>query len=365
MKNLFSISLFAALVIGFSPMAHATGYNGGGGNNGGCNNGGGNGGGNNGGGCNNNGLQCDAGGPYTVDAAQGIVTVVLDGTGSNQATSYHWSTNFPGALFVDADVAMPTLTIPVSDDCSFNLTVTLTVKKGTNQKTCSTTVRVRDHVKPVITCPDLAKLFCGSDISPEALGYATATDNCDQNVTITYHDTYFPPSCPADRFEYRIERKWKATDNDCNKATCIQQIDVVKNVTLLDVLPGVCPNTYDRNACSTLPVAILGTAGFDVTKIEWNTVRMYKRDCVGGNSVKPECFQLTDAATEFYGGAECDCSDLNGDGKLDLVAKFSRNKINQAFGLNCQSSGQVVQVVVTGRLCNGCHFLATDCFVVQ
>ncbi len=346
MQSIFSASLFAALTLCLAPNVHANG-------------------------CNNHPpcppppptLHCDAGGPYTVDSQMGVVSVQLDGTDSAGATSWHWSTNQPGAFFDDANVPNPVIAIPVTCDCSFNVSVSLTVRRDNQTKTCCATIRLRDHIRPIITCPEDGKIISGQDESPAALGCATATDNCDAHVQISYHDHIVQPDCPADRFDYVIERKWKAVDNDCNKATCVQNIDVVKKVAALDILPGACPNTYNRTSSALLPVAILGDFDFDVTQIQWNTVRMYGLDCAGG-PVSAHSFQLADAATTFA-GTGCGCHDLNGDGRLDLVANFKRNQLNNGLGLCNLSSGTAVQIVVIGRLCNGSRFIAQDCLVVQ
>ncbi|MCY2959355.1 MAG: hypothetical protein NTY35_04250 [Planctomycetota bacterium] len=344
MSKLLSAFFVAASAFAFAPSSLANGCNGGGGGG-------------------NNQLQCDAGGPYTVGAQAPFVTVQLDGRDSTNETGYAWTTTFPGALFDDAASGTPTLTIPVSNDCSFNVVVRLTVTNGNNSKSCHATVRVRDCTPPVITCPENAKVFCGSDTSPDALGRATATDNCDTDVKVTYKDTVTPGACAADRFDSVIRRRWKATDNDCNQSVCFQTIDVVKNVTKLDVRPGVCPNGYDPDACDLLPVAILGLDGFNVGNIQWNTVKLYGRNCDGG-PVSAQCFTLADVAGPFFGGAECDCSAVGPDGKLDLVGYFKRSKLNQRLGLDDLPAGSVVSVVVTGRLCDGCKFVAEDCLLI-
>jgi len=374
MHKLLSAILVAAATLAVAPTSFATGNNGNngghcnGGNHNNCNHGGGNGGwGGGGNGCGggggNNKLQCDAGGPYTVGVQAPFVTIQLDGRDSRNETGYAWTTTFPGALFDDASSGTPTLTIPVTDDWSFDVHVRLTVTNQNDSKTCSTKVRVRDQEPPVITCPENEKVFCGSDTSPDALGRATATDNCDDAPKVTYKDTIVPGTCAADRFDRIIERRWKARDDDGNTATCTQVIDVVKNITKLDVLPGVCPNGYDPDSCDLLPIAILGLDDFNVGNIQWNTVKLYGRNCDGG-PVSAQCFQLADVAGPFFGGAACDCDEVGPDGKLDLVGYFKRSKLNQRLGLDCLPAGSVVQVVITGSLCDGCKFVAEDCLIV-
>ena len=129
-------------------------------------------------------------------------------------------------------------------------------------------------------------------------------------------------------------------------------------------MPGVCPNDYDRNSCQLLPVAVLGSEGFDVTHIQWSTVKLWLEGCTGG-PVEPHSICLADVGTPFVGGAACDCHDLNGDGRLDLVARFNRNQVNQRLHLASVPVGTVLRLVVSGRLCDGCKFVAEDCIVVR
>lgn len=345
MFKIFSALCLVAGAVALAPSSFADGCNGGGGGGG------------------NNQLRCDAGGPYVVGAQAPFVTVELDGTDSRNETGYSWSTQFPGAMFDDASSGTPTLTIPVGSDCSFELHVRLTVTSANDSKTCWASVRVRDCTPPVITCPENQKIFCGDSTSPNDLGRATATDNCDTNVHISYCDTVVPGECAANRFDSVIRRRWRARDNNCNTSSCTQVIDVVKQVTKLDIRPGVFPNGYDADACNLLPVTILGLDGFNVGNIQWNTVKLYGRNCDGG-PVSAQCFSLGDVAGPFFGGAECDGAVVAPDGKLDLTAYFSRNKLNQRLNLDDLPAGTMVPLVITGRLCGGCKFVAEDCVLI-
>ena len=188
--------------------------------------------------------------------------------------------------------------------------------------------------------------------------------SCDQNVHISYCDRRILPECRGDRFAYIIERTWKAVDNDCNVSKCVQIIDVVRFFAHLDILPGVCPNPYNANACGYLPIALVGNKDFDVTQINWNSVRLYGIDCSAG-PISPSCFQLADVATPFINGLDCNCTDLNGDGRLDLLLRFQRSRINNAFGLCGVPAGTTLTVVVIGKLCNGVQFVAQDCMTLQ
>ncbi len=317
-----------------------------------------NGGGNN---CNPPKLVCDAGGPYLIDSVAPFSFVELDGRDSSGETAYLWTTNYPGAMFDDPTSGTPTLTIP-SGSCNFDLTVYLTVSNNKGSSTCNASVRLCDAEPPVITCPENQKFFCGTDESPATQGCATAVDNCDNDVSITYKDTITGPSCVADRFDHIVHRRWKARDDAGNYSQCTQTLDVIKVLTFLDVLPGVCPNEINQCSSALVPVAIVGTPGFNVGNVQWNTVRLYGRDCVGG-PVTPQTLQLADVTGPFYATQECECGVVAPDGTLDLVAYFHPGVLAQRFGFDCLPAGSVVPVVMTGRLADGCRFVATDCMI--
>jgi hypothetical protein len=354
MKNFRNITALAA-ALALCIQANAAVNN----NGGNCGGGGGNGGG-------GNNLHCDAGGPYVADCNGGTITIHLDGTDSSGATTWTWSSECANALFDDIHSPTPTLTFTATPNsgcnCSHHCTVHLTVGDGHNTKSCSSTVEVHDTIPPVITCPDTGKGFCGMDTSPATQGFATATDNCDPNVTITYSDHIELHDCPADRFDHVILRKWKAKDHCGNKSECTQAIDVLKVPVTLDIMPGQCPNVFNPNDCGYLPITILGSASFDVTKIKWDSVRLYAENCTGG-PVKPKQFQVGDVSTPYSGLDQCGCNTLGGDGILDLTLKFKRSEVACALGLSTLPSGSVVHVVVVGKLegCDTCKFIGTDC----
>ena len=77
---------------------------------------------------------------------------------------------------------------------------------------------------PVITCPADVNLDCTDPTDPGDTGEATATDDCDTSVTITYTDNVIAGSCP--QANTTIERTWTATDDCGNVSTCLQIIDV-------------------------------------------------------------------------------------------------------------------------------------------
>src|SRR5206468_1167538 len=137
----------------------------------------------------------------------------------------------------------------VSDNCDSGLTASASVTAG--EGTCSVTYTLSatdacgntgtkdvtvhvDGLPPVITCPAHHRLACNSDTSTNALGMATATDNCDGSPNITYSDSTNTGNCALN---YVITRTWTATDGCGNVSTCPQTItvacslDIVTNCT--------------------------------------------------------------------------------------------------------------------------------------
>ena len=136
-------------------------------------------------------------------------------------------------------------------------------------------------------------------------------------------------------------------------------------VAYLDIKPGSCPNPLNRKSHGKLPVAIAGTAEFDVTQIDVDTLVLARADGVGG-SVTPLIgppgpgIHVEDVATPFE-GEPCDCHDMNGDGFVDLVMKFQTQLVVAELQLDDLPGGTFVELVLSGELSDGTPFSATDC----
>ncbi len=97
----------------------------------------------------------------------------------------------------------------------------------------------------------------------------------------------------------------------------------------VDIKPGSCPNPFNTESKGILPVALLGTEGFDPTDIDLTTVLLTRNVC--GDGVAPIRWSVEDVATPFEGEL-CDCNDLNGDGYLDLTLKFKAQDVLATLG---------------------------------
>lgn len=112
----------------------------------------------------------------------------------------------------------------------------------------------------------------------------------------------------------------------------------------LDIKPLSCPNPLNVSAQGVLPAAILGTADFDVTLVDLDSIEL--------EGVSPLSSALEDVATPFvpFTGkrAANDCTTASADGYMDLTLKFDNQEIVSALGT--VSDGEVRVLKLTGNL---------------
>ncbi len=134
----------------------------------------------------------------------------------------------------------------------------------------------------------------------------------------------------------------------------------------LDIKPGSCPNSYNRNSHGVLPVALVGTEGFDVTQVDLDSLLLRRKDGEPGE-VAPNFGPpgpsptVEDAATPFAGPEQCDCHELTGDGIDDLMLHFRTDDVVANLDLNSFSPGALVSLTLVGELNNGTAFEVDDC----
>jgi hypothetical protein len=120
----------------------------------------------------------------------------------------------------------------------------------------------------------------------------------------------------------------------------------------VDIKPTSCPNPLNVNSRGVLPVAILGTAEFDVTMVDVATLSL-----VG---IGPIRSGYEDVATPLIDS--CDCTTDGPDGLLDLTLKFNAQEIIAALG--DLYDGDVLELQLTGETLNGVPFVGFDCVIV-
>ncbi len=105
---------------------------------------------------------------------------------------------------------------------------------------CTQTISVLDSDAPMLTVPGALTISCEEDRTPAGLGsFATAMDNCDADVAITFTDVFVAGACPQ---AGTLTRTWRATD-DCGLFTEGDQI-----ITITDNVAPVlitCPSNMN------------------------------------------------------------------------------------------------------------------------
>lgn len=111
----------------------------------------------------------------------------------------------------------------------------------------------------------------------------------------------------------------------------------------IDVHPRSCPNPFQAARRGVVPVAVVGTADFDVTTVDLATVRL--------EGVAPLRWSFQDVVTPYepYTGktAADECTTAGPDGVLDLVLHFDAPSL--AAALAPMTDREVRAVVLTGE----------------
>ena len=88
----------------------------------------------------------------------------------------------------------------------------------------------------------------------------------------------------------------------------------------IDIKPGSFPNSINTKSMGLVPVAILGSANFDVTQVDVTTLSF-------GPAGAAPAHDLTDLDTYFV-----HLQDVNEDGFLDLVSHYKQKETGIACG---------------------------------
>ena len=122
----------------------------------------------------------------------------------------------------------------------------------------------------------------------------------------------------------------RRTDNSWHDQRPIWGYVVLPSIEVpLDIKPGSCPNPINVKSQGVLPVAVLGTADFDVNQIDPASITL--------EGVSPLRWDLEDVSTPFepyIGKTDCeqDCNILGPDGIIDLTFKFDTQEVLDLLG---------------------------------
>jgi hypothetical protein len=176
--------------------------------------------------------------------------------------------------------------------------------------------------------------------------------------------------------------KWVTTDR--HEAAYIDnvQLSVQRSAKMVafDIKPGSCPNPlnikdkggseendpkFGQNSGgngdpgeskAVLPTAIMGTADFDVHEVDPATIRLL-------GTIAPVRWSYEDVGAPADKAADaCACSTVGPDGSGDLTLKF--NKATVVAALGPVEDRQVIELTLTGELCDGTPIEGSDCVVI-
>jgi hypothetical protein len=123
----------------------------------------------------------------------------------------------------------------------------------------------------------------------------------------------------------------------------------------VDVKPGGCPNQIRGSGNGKVNVSILGSSGFDVSRINPESVRLA--------GVAPVRFSMSDEAAPFFpftGKSDCNTDCLEGGPDLfpDLNLRFEKEQLIEALG--SVASGDCTVLHLTGELFDGTPIQGED-----
>lgn len=111
-------------------------------------------------------------------------------------------------------------------------TLIATATDTTTGNSCWSTLRVEDHLPPLVSCKNIDLICAQNNRTPaylrDSLGiqaaFPTVQENCSA-FTIQYADAWFDPDCDDNQnISAYLQRVWTATDQSGNQSSCLQTI---------------------------------------------------------------------------------------------------------------------------------------------
>ena len=216
---------------------------------------------------------------------------------------------------------------------------------------------------PVTIGTSAAGISIGFGASPRAgkflihIAIATWANDCagsfNNHITVGPHPGFPEPTPIVTQFPGQ------------DVAEAIGQVSQTCHLVEMDIKPGSCPNPFNVNRWAfadeaeekkggVLPVAILGSASFDVNNIDTSSLLLEGTPPTKINDVQDE------ASSDGVAGC-CEFS-TEGDGYGDLLIKFS--SVELASNIPPALVGATVELTLTGALLDGTVFEATDCIKI-
>ena len=155
------------------------------------------------------------------------------------------------------------------------------------------------------------------------------------------------------RMYYQGSESTTSVNSDSRVFSAVAVLE--EKVVSLDIKPTSCPNPLNVKSNGVLPVAILGTADFDVNNIDVSSVLL--------EGVAPIRSKIEDVSTPVADKVDvCDCTTDGADTFDDLTLKFKTQDIVSTLG--SVSGGDAIVLTITGILLDGTPFDASDCIII-
>jgi len=199
----------------------------------------------------------------------------------------------------DIEVTTSVTSFTDPDGCITVLTYIYTAYDNCgNTDACSTTVTITDYTDPIVTAPADDEFSCDE---PVIYGMATATDNCDEVVDITFSDSIIPSDCPQ---EYVIVRTWYGTDNCGNVGSDTNTYTIYDNEAPVLVN---CPDDLELDCEDEIPAPAVCVA---TDNCDPDVVVTYSEQCYGECPIPGQEEDSTncDLLTPAFPAVESDCN---------------------------------------------------------
>ncbi|MFQ5512601.1 MAG: hypothetical protein ACE5EO_12210 [Candidatus Krumholzibacteriia bacterium] len=122
---------------------------------------------------------------------------------------------------------------------------------------------------------------------------------------------------------------------------------------LIDIAPAVCPNVVNPDLQDLLTIALVGTDGFDVARVDAASLVL--------DDTPPVQVQYRDVSRPGEGG-DCPCSDAGGDGIQDMVLRFRIEHLDDLKEAVAQTTHRLT---LSGRFETGERFEAENCVTLS
>ncbi len=315
----------------------------------------------------------DAGGPYVVECQGGLTVVQLDATGSSSPCGgrleFTWKSECPAFQISEPHSPTPLLIVSGQNLCGATCpALILTVHSAGQSSKVTTTVTIQDTRSPGLKLPGDVFQPWGIDTTTAGTGYATASDACSPNPTLTYSDIFYAPA--VEGVERVIERTWLAVDACGNRTAKVQKIHLLKPSAggfNLELDPLACSDTFlfaDPNPALTLWIA--GIPKLEVGVIVPSSLRFSVRENPSG-SLQTAGIGLPGIADFLQGMAQSpqQCNPSGQDGRPDVPIVLDRERMRSTMGLLGFLGGPPLLLTVAGQRIDGSWFWAQTTMTVE